>query len=459
MSKSSRPFEGGTYDRRVAAADTSVLFLAPEPLGATETGPARRTVKLAEAVAEHCSVTLAAPGPSRFPEGPFRVLETGPPDDGGLGAALAGHDVAVVQTLPSPRQLLTVRRNVRHLVVDLLAPLALEAAEIGPAGPARGALARWRVRELLAHLALADLVLCTNERQCDLAIGAALASGQLGGDGARPSLADRIAVVPHGIDAAPPLRTRAPLRGAGLVGDGDRLAIWAGGMWSWLDPLTAIRAVERLRPRRPDLKLALVGFEHPDLADRRAHGPVAEEAARYVRERELGETVVFRPRWLEREDYFDHLREADVAVSLHRPTLEGRFATRTRVLDYLAAGLPVVCTGGDTMADLVASHGLGQVVDPLDADGCAAALDHLTNGSGGEQAWDRSALERFEWRNVARPLVDFCLEPGPAQKLSRAGALRLALHQYPAFTHALYRTDKAGMLRAAGRTAARALRR
>src|SRR3712207_7857570 len=52
--------------------------------------------------------------------------------------------------------------------------------------------------------------------------------------------------------------------------------------------------------------------------------------------------------------------------SLHAAGLEGRFASRTRVLDYLAAGLPVVCSSGDTMSDVVAAHGLGEVVPPQD---------------------------------------------------------------------------------------------
>src|SRR5918911_704223 len=150
---------------------TSVVFLAPEPLLEGETGPNRRTVKLAETTAETCSVTLAAPSPSVFPDGPFRTLETGP-----------------------------------------------------------------------VHAQDLRSVVCGNERQRDLVLGAALATGAM----APGAEAERIAVVPYGIDAAPPRPTRAPLRAAGLLADGERLVIWAGGMWSWLDPLTALRALELL---------------------------------------------------------------------------------------------------------------------------------------------------------------------------------------------------------------------
>jgi glycosyltransferase involved in cell wall biosynthesis len=433
----------------------AVLFVSPAPVGPQLTGPARRAIKLALAVAEHCPVTLAAPAPSDFRDLPLRTLETRPGNDSRLAGAIAAHEVVVVQTLPSPRQLATARLRARHLVVDMIAPLALEASETGARRGARAAVARWRARELVAHLRAADLVLCSNERQRDFMIGAAVAAGAAG-HGGRP-LAERILVVPHGIDDQTPRRGGSPLRESGAVAEGDRVAIWAGGMWSWLDPLTAVKALERLRPRRPDLRLAFVGFDHPDPEQRRAHAGVASEALAYARDRGLRDSLVVRPAWLPRPDYFDHLFEADVGVSLHRPTLEGRFATRTRVLDYLHAGLPVVCTEGETMADLVALHGFGQVVPALDVDGCAAALDALTSGS--PRRVGEEALEPFRWRTVARPLVELCLDPGPCRPASRREALAMAARHYPAFADAFYRTDPSGAVRALGRRAARLTRR
>ena len=128
------------------AEANSVLFLAPEPLRESLTGPARRVVMLARQVAEACEVTLAAPAPSVFPDGPFRTLETGALNDQRLARAFAEHDVVVTQTLPSPRQLLTAVRHARRLVVDLIAPLALEVSEIGAEGAARLAAQGGRYR-------------------------------------------------------------------------------------------------------------------------------------------------------------------------------------------------------------------------------------------------------------------------------------------------------------------------
>ena len=424
------------------ATTRSVLVLAPEPLGETVTGPAQRAVKLAEALAEGCEVTLAAAAPSVFPDGPFRTLETGPEPDRRLVGALSAHDVAVVQALPSPRQLLIARRHARRLVADMIAPLALELAEVGDEPATTRAVVRWRAHQMVSHLAVADLVLCSNEKQRDLVIGAGLAAGLL--DGGAP-LQDRVVVVPHGIDPSPPLPGRSLLRANGFADDRDRIAVWGGGIWSWFDPLTAIRAVERLRPSRPDLKLAFVGLDHPNPVLRRAHAPLAAEATAYVRERGLEEAVAFRPRWLSRDDLFAHLRDADVGLSLSAPTLESRYASRTRVLDYLTVGLPVVCTRGDTMAELVDRHELGRVVGVADVDGVAGALDALTRGEP-RRFDDHGVLEPLMWRNVARPLLDFCLSDEPRTHRPLRSSLPVVARGYPAFLSAVYRTEGAGGL-------------
>jgi glycosyltransferase involved in cell wall biosynthesis len=312
---------------------------------------------------------------------------------------------------------------------------------------------------MLAHVAVADLVLCSNERQRDLLIGAALAADRLTADGAMPPLHERLVVVPHGLELESLCPGRSTLRTGALADEGLRLALWAGGMWSWLDPLTAIKAVERLRAHRPELRLAFVGTEHPDPDQRRAHAGPATHAAAYVRDHGLEEVVIFRPQWLSRREYVDHLVDADVGVSLNGSTLEARYASRTRVVDYLSAGLPVVCTGGDTMSDLVAAGELGMVVDAGDVDGCAAALDRLTQGAP-RRIGNGAAVESLRWSNVAWPLVEFCLGTTLTPSASRRASLAAVARTYPAFVRAIHRQHGAGALAGAvARRAARLMRR
>ena len=418
-----------------------MLFLAAVPRGPELTGPARRALKLAEVVGERCPVTLAAPSPSEFPEGPFRVLETGPVQDQRLGAAFAEHDVAVVQLLPSPRHLIGAIRRSTRLVVDVLTPVALEVSEL-PADPGRRALISWRLRELLAYLVAADLVLCTNERQRDLLIGTVLGARLLDpGDMPSGSLAARIAVVPHGIDEEAPRHTRTVLRGTDSIGEDDRVVVWAGGIWSWFDPLTPIKAVETLRATRPDVKLVFAAMSHPDSGQRRAHEAATQAAIHYARARGLeGEGVIFRPEWLSREDYMNLLLESDVGILTTPSTLEARFGTRTRVLDYLAAGLPVVCTTTDALSAFIEVNRVGRAVEPYDSYACAKILDDLT-GPDRTRLDTRAALAPLHWRRVSAPLVDFCLDP--PERRGRAASIFFAARQYPAFARAVYHEHRA----------------
>ena len=57
--------------------------------------------------------------------------------------------------------------------------------------------------------------------------------------------------------------------------------------------------------------------------------------------------------WVPYDERALYLMEADLGVSTHHAHLETRYAFRTRMLDYLWARLPIVCTEGDHFGDLV----------------------------------------------------------------------------------------------------------
>src|SRR5690606_1607098 len=144
---------------------------------------------------------------------------------------------------------------------------------------------------------------------------------------------------------------------------GDEVLLWGGGIYDWFDPLTLIRAVAELEKDHPRLRLVFMGLEHPN-----QRIPLMGAAKRAVQLAEelgvAGRSVIFNRDWVPYEERAGFLLDADIGVSTHLDHVETAFSFRTRILDYLWAGLPVVSTAGDGFAPIIEEHGLGAVVPP-----------------------------------------------------------------------------------------------
>jgi glycosyltransferase involved in cell wall biosynthesis len=199
--------------------------------------------------------------------------------------------------------------------------------------------------------------------------------------------------------------------------------LWAGGVYNWFDPLTLVRAVDQLRQRRPDVRLFFLGMRNPN-----PHVPEMRMAAAT---RELsdalgltGKHVFFNDEWVDIDDRQNYLLDADVGVSTHFQHVETTFAFRTRMLDYLWAGLPIVATGGDTFGDLIAAEGLGVTVPEQNVDALAVGLER-TLYDAAFAADCREAVDRvrdaYSWETALRPLLEFCRSPRRAPDLVTPG--------------------------------------
>ena len=140
---------------------------------------------------------------------------------------------------------------------------------------------------------------------------------------------------------------------------------------------------------------------------------VATELRERARSLDLtGTHVFFNEGWVPYDERENYLLEADAGVSTHLLHVETTFAFRTRVLDYLWAGLPVVLSDGDVFADLVREEGFGLVVDPGNVDDLAAAIVTLSQGERSPfRRRARKVAERFFWPAALAPLVAFCEAP------------------------------------------------
>jgi glycosyltransferase involved in cell wall biosynthesis len=385
-----------------------------DPVGEEMGGNAIRAFELARAVAPHAAVTLAAPGQLAGEAlGSIAQLSWDPADPRALRPALAAAD-AVVLTPQGARVRAWARRSRARLVFDLYDPMPLELLELhAGASPARRRLANTLALDhYLAALSDGDHFLCASERQRDLWIGALLAMRRItptlySGD---PTLRELIEVVPFGVPEERPtgspgaLRERFP-----VLREGDEVVLWNGGIHAWLDPLTAVRAMPRLLERRPRARLVFMGRAPlPAREQHVARAAHAEAAAVAL----LDRAVFFNDRWVPYRERAAWLLDADCSISTQLDHVETRFAFRTRLLDSIWAGLPIVCTAGDELADLVTREDLGEVIPAEDAVAAADALDRvLRRGKAGYADALGRVAAAHTWSRVTQPLARLLDKP------------------------------------------------
>src|SRR5215216_1411920 len=416
-----------------AAQRRRVLVVSNDVVGRAMAGPGIRYFHFAQELSRSHDVTLLVPELVDVDLDGVDVRSWRGLRRRDLVALCATRDAVVAQHLP-PLVMRDLARLPVRVVYDLYDPYLIENLPFYAAdSPGAAEEAELRAGALLQQIALAtgDAFVCASERQRDLWLGMLAALDRVDLDRYRgdEELRGLVDVVPFGCDVEPPRATRPALKGVvpGIRHE-DTLLLWGGGVWNWLDPLTPIRAVARLAERRDDVKLAFLGLARPNpdvaqMAMARRAVELADELG--VRDRH----VFFNFGWVPYDERADHLLEADLGVSAHLDTVEARFAFRTRVVDYLWAGLPVVATEGDALAELVEERGLGRAVPYGDAAAWADAIEELLDDQSARAAAREhveQVREELGWARVVEPLARLLDLPGRTRSASPLAAALVA---------------------------------
>ncbi len=407
-------------ETRAGGSDGPVLIISHDVVGERMAGPGIRYFQLARVLAQEFPVILAMP--------PGSTLRTGP--GFGLLDYTSGNDPVLVTAIASARAVLVpavwlsscsaLLRPTVPVVVDGYDPFQAELLFLSreSAGNQQALLTQ-------AYMA-GDFFICASERQRDWWLGTLEAHGRINTHtyGDDPSLRSLVDLVPFGLPEDLPRHDRQVFKGVwpGISAQ-DHILLWGGGLWPWLDPLTAIRAFAIVWGQRQDVRLVFPGTRHPNAG--MAGIPTHREAAMALAG-ELGllDRGVFFGDWLPYADWPSALLESDLAVTLHfEETLESRLAFRSRVLDCVWAGLPVIATEGDSSSEYIASRGLGRIVKPLDAEGVARDMLAILDVPATDYS-ARFAAARLDmtWSKAAGPLAAFCRNPRRAADKSAPGA-------------------------------------
>jgi hypothetical protein len=421
---------------------TRVLLVSNEPVGAAMAGPGIRYRQFALQLADRFDVTLVIPNEPEEELLGVRLLHAADFGFSRFRRLAREFDVVVSQRLSIATMQALARSDVQ-IVYDLYDPLLFEALAFHAGqgdGPAlAGALSRAALLKQVAALQTGSAFLCASERQRDLWLGLLSALGRIGPEeyGRDPALHRLVRVVPFGLEPEPPRAGEPVLKGVVPgIGPNDRVLLWGGGIWNWLDPLTPIRAVAALAGRKPELRLFFLGLRHPgpNVADMdMAHRALALAEELGV----AGSAVHFNFGWTPYTRRVGFLLESDLGISAQFESVETRFAFRTRLLDYLWAGLPTVATRGDVLADLVVGRGAGRGVAPEAVEEWVEAIDDLLGDEdvyAQAQARIPELRDQFTWPRVVEPLASLLAEPLPAPRLPVAAAPTTARYLWAGLT-------------------------
>jgi len=394
---------------------TRVLLLSPERGRPAMAGVGIRFWEMARHLGERHEVTLGIPNePDECPAlDAARIVRY---DTMNLAGLCRWSDAVVLHGHVS--NLYFDHGERRPLVVDLYDPFPIENLNYFTVLGDRPY--RHDHATLERQLRQGDLFLCSSQEQRLFYLGMLYALGRLNPETyfADFTLANLVRMVPFGISPAepeprqpaslspPPPILRGAVPGIGL----DDPIVFFGGIYDWYDPMLLVRVLPALIGRFPALRV--VFSIHPN-AESTPQGTYAE-VLEACRERGwIGRHVFFVP-WVPADQRARLVREATVAAVLHRPRFEAEISLRTRVLDFLGAGLPVVATAGGVMSRLLEEEHMGWVVPEGDAVALTEALEAmLSSPEVRSQFADRGRrwAAGQNWNTVLQPLLEFLDSP------------------------------------------------
>lgn len=382
-----------------------ILLYCADVIGNAMAGPAIRYWEFAKTLSKSHEVTLMVPNQPDIFSNDFNIVQQTKHSPHHFKQA----DVIISQVISNKMAFIAKTYGVK-IILDAYDPLPFEILELLKAeSPSyRLSFQKNLVYAFNFYFHMADAVICANENQRHLWTGLMLSLQKI-----TPQRYDQdnsflkfINTVPFGLSSTSPKHTGSGLRKMFNIKDSDKVILWGGGIWNWFDPLTLIQAIYQICQKRSDIHLVFMGIKHPNEAV--PEMKMCSDAITLAKDLKLLDKHIFiNYQWVPYEQRANFLLEADIGVSTHFEHLETQYAFRTRMLDYIWAGLPIVATAGDSFANLITLQEIGLVVPPRDSQALAAAiLQIIDNDKMAKKMKKNLSMIRgqFYWEKVIQPI-------------------------------------------------------
>lgn len=396
-----------------------ILVICSDVVGQKMAGPAIRCVEIARTLAAHFEVKLCASKVDSELSFPFEFYSC---TDSKFEYDVNNVDVIIFQgnaLFAYP----FLKKTKAVLIADLYCPVPLEYHQASSEEELsiRGETGLFLSDVLFEQLVFADHFLCASERQREFWLGALTLAGRINAhrwpEARHADLSDLISILPFGLSAQKPIQSRSALRSKFHIPPDDFVLVWGGGLYQWFDPLTPIKAIHKLILDGARVHLVFIGINHPN-SDIKKHDMCTQAITLATDLGLIDKFIHFNFGWVDYNDRHNYLMDANVGISAHFNNPETRYSFRTRILDYLWCGLPIISTRGDVFGDVLEHGQIGISVDYEDEDGWSRAIDSMMRDHKkglNFQAASISYAEQYQWNRVVEPLVSLFATISPAE--------------------------------------------
>ncbi|MCJ7472821.1 MAG: glycosyltransferase, partial [Actinobacteria bacterium] len=393
----------------------TIAIITSEVVASEMAGPAIRVWNFSKELSEHMNVILAIPNKPDPGDHDFKIVQYN--DEGHLREIIKDADILLCNgmTLSKFRSL---KDSGKYLIIDIYDPynLATLAEYSGENMKERLEIYKSIQKYFNEQFYYGDFFICASDRQRDFWLGMLAALNRVNpfAYNIDPTLKRMISVVPFGLPSHRPIHTVDVLKGKIKgIEKNDFVIIWGGGIYNWFDPLTLVKAMALVKEKRSDIKLFFMGVKHPN-PEVKALGMVNDTVELAKRLDLYEKNIFFNFGWVDYKERQNYFLEADAGIITHPEHIETRFSFRTRILDYLWAGLPIISTEGDHLSDMVKIKRLGLVTKEGSPEELAEAILAMAGDNKFYAEYVKNiaiTAKDFTWDKVCRPIIDFCMDP------------------------------------------------
>ncbi|AJF61821.1 TPA: glycosyltransferase [Candidatus Woesearchaeota archaeon] len=252
-----------------------------------------------------------------------------------------------------------------------------------------------------------DYFICASERQRRYYLGMLAAVGRVNPYNRKRNL---VGIVPFGVKSGKPLGKKKILRKA-IPGD-KKIILWMSTFFNWLDPMQTARIMHEISKKSDKYVLAVVGAQSP-FVYKKLYEDNYNKFYRFVKDKKMLNKSVFLFDYADYEDIDSIYNESDLFIATYpQGILETELSYRTRVSEAMYGRLPVIVSGGDTVAELVKRYQTGVVIDGKTPEETASVVLKLSEK---DKAAMKKNIEKFvsdnAWDKLVGPLDNFCWKP------------------------------------------------